>query len=455
MNLSLRARIVALGVGSAVAVLVLLAIPVGLIVGQDAREDADREAQFAAQTIVDAIDAGEDDASSLADVLERVEERFGGTAVTIVMPDGETLGATGAACEADDGAGGPGSGEDGPEADNGPADGGPADGGPPDGGGAPFEQIDGGRRVAISTATDAGTVTVCADASTSTWVNAVVVRMGALAAAAAGVLVIVAVVALLIARRLSRHLDAAAVTADRLAHGELRARLPDEGPPEVRRVGDALNRLAGRIEDLLQFERETAADLSHRLRTPLTAVRLDVEALPPSPGKDELEDHVAQLERTLTAVIRAARRPQREGALPSCDAAAVATDRFEYWAALMEDQGRETSVTVEVQEGATVRCAAEDLSAALDALLENAVAHTPEPTPVSVVVADLPDGNIAVDVRDRGPGVPADALERGRSDRGSTGLGLDIARGCAEASGGRLELLTIDDWSTVRLVLGR
>jgi len=434
---SLRTRIVALGVGSAVAVLVLLAIPVGLIVGQDAREDAEREAQFAAQSVVDAIDAGSDDAASIADVLERVDERFSGIAVTVALPDGDTLGAAGAQCSADDAAG-PG------------AEGGPGDGGPPEG-----EPIDGGRRVALSTETDAGAVTVCADASTSTWVNAVVARMGVLAAAALGVLIVVAAVALLIARRLSRHLAAAAVTADRLAHGDLDARVPDDGPPEVRRVGDALNRLAGRIEDLLQFERETAADLSHRLRTPLTAVRLDVEALPASPAKDELEEHVAQLERTLTAVIRAARRPQREGALPSCNTAAVARDRFEYWSALMEDQGRETSVVIESADAATVRCSEEDLSAALDALLENAVAHTAERTAVSVVVADLPDGRLAVDVRDRGAGVPAEALQRGRSDRGSTGLGLDIARGCAEASGGGLELLEIDGWSTVRLVLGR
>ena len=56
--------------------------------------------------------------------------------------------------------------------------------------------------------------------------------------------------------------------------------MPDDGPEEVRRVGAALNRLAGRIDELLAAERETVADLSHRLRTPLTAVRLDVESLP-------------------------------------------------------------------------------------------------------------------------------------------------------------------------------
>ena len=143
-----------------------------------------------------------------------------------------------------------------------------------------------------------------------------------------------------------RHLTAAAETADLLGEGDLTARVPDEGPEEVRRVGAALNRLAGRIDELLAAERETVADLSHRLRTPLTAVRLDVESLPESDRKVELEEHLAQLERTLTAVIHAARRPQREGAAPHCDASAVARDRFEFWAPLAEDQGRDISLAV-------------------------------------------------------------------------------------------------------------
>ena len=101
-----------------------------------------------------------------------------------------------------------------------------------------------------------------------------------------------------------------------------------------------------------------------------------------------------------------------------------------------------------------VRCAESDLASALDALLENAVAHTPEGAAIAVVVEDGVDGMVLLDVRDRGPGVPPGAVGRGRSDRGSTGLGLDIARSCAEASGGRLELVTLDGWSVVRLLLG-
>ncbi|TAM88743.1 MAG: ATP-binding protein, partial [Jatrophihabitans sp.] len=76
-------------------------------------------------------------------------------------------------------------------------------------------------------------------------------------------------------------------------------------------------------------------------------------------------------------------------------------------------------------------------------LLENVVAHTPEGSPLRVRVVALPDGAV-VEVADEGPGIAPEALARGSSDRGSTGLGLDIARRCAEASGGSLSVADAD-----------
>ena len=241
-------------------------------------------------------------------------------------------------------------------------------------------------------------------------------------------------------------------------------------------MATALNRLAARIDELLVTERETVADLSHRLRTPLTALRLDVEALGASPARAGLERDVDALERVLDAVIVAARRSQREGAMPACDAVAVAVERARFWAPLAVDQDREvrlvvggTDLALEPAEPGTlgepalptsrVRCAAADLAAALDCLLENVVAHTPEGVALAVVVDTRPpDGpGAVVAVRDRGTGVPPEALVRGRSDRGSTGLGLDIARRCAERSGGSIVLVPPgpDGWAAVELHLGR
>ena len=253
-----------------------------------------------------------------------------------------------------------------------------------------------------------------------------------LAGAGVVLLLIAAGAAELVARRLVRHLTAAAETADLLGEGDLTARVPDEGPEEVRRVGAALNRLAGRIDELLAAERETVADLSHRLRTPMTAVRLDVESLPDSDRKAELEEHFAHLERTLTAVIHAARRPQREGLSPHCDATAVARDRFEFWAPLAEDQGRD--ITLSVPPGAVaVRCAAADLATALDALLENALAHTAEGIGIAVVLEVDDDGTARLDVRDTRPRSSADRREawsqRPRLDRSRPRHRTDLRRG--------------------------
>jgi signal transduction histidine kinase len=239
-----------------------------------------------------------------------------------------------------------------------------------------------------------------------------------------------------VTRRITRPLVEAADTADRLSAGDVGARAPVDGPPEVAAVGNALNRLADRIDQLIADERETVADLSHRLRTPLTALRLDVESLRDPREAERVGEHVSALERMLTAVIRAARRPQREGRMPSCDAAAVVRDRVAFWSALTDDQSRAARIDVP-PDPLPVRAGADDLAAAVDALLENVVAHTSEGTAFGVRLA-RESGGAVLQVSDDGPGMSPDAARRGRSDRGSTGLGLDIARRCAESTGGAM-----------------
>jgi signal transduction histidine kinase len=259
----------------------------------------------------------------------------------------------------------------------------------------------------------------------------------------------------LLTRRLIRPLTQTADTATRISSGDITARAPTGGPAEIAQVGAALNQLADRIDQLIADERETVADLSHRLRTPMTVLRLDVEGLRNHDEAERMGEHVAAMERTLTSVIRAARRPQREGRMASCDAAVVLDDRVEFWTPLAEDQGREMTV-VRPPGAVEVRCSEEDLSAALDALLENVMAHTTEGVACSVALATTSEEFAEITVRDEGGGFDSDAVTRGRSDRGSSGLGLDIARRCAEASGGRLTIASSGTGgATVVLQLGR
>ena len=97
-------------------------------------------------------------------------------------------------------------------------------------------------------------------------------------------------------------------TSRALAAGDASARADVAGPPEIADVAEAINLLADRIDELRTTERERVADLSHRLRTPLTALRLDAEAR----GDPALIADLDRLENEMNEVIRAARRPLHE-----------------------------------------------------------------------------------------------------------------------------------------------
>ena len=248
------------------------------------------------------------------------------------------------------------------------------------------------------------------------------------------------VVADRLARTLTRPITDLAGVAHRLARGDLTARVAPAGPAEVREVGEALNLLAARIGELLTHERESVADLSHRLRTPVTALRLGVETLPAGAARGGLVHAVNELTRQVDSLIREARRPVREGVEARCDARQVVAERVAFWQALAEDQGRDVGLTL--PEGPVwVRTSPPDLEAALDALLGNVIAHTPEGAGLSVTVV-VPDlGGAVIVVSDEGPGFGHEVvIRRGESSAGSTGLGLDIARRTANAAGGDLRI---------------
>ena len=285
----------------------------------------------------------------------------------------------------------------------------------------------------------------------------------ALALVAVGLVVAAVALADRLARSLTREADAVASTARELAAGDASARVAPGDTPELADAAHALNLLADRIDVLRAAERERVADLSHRLRTPLTALRLDADR---AGAVDVIED-VDRLEAAVTDLVRAARRPLHTSPVAArCDVVEVVRERADYWAALAEDDGRDWSLHLPPGDSpdstalgrsglprAEVALDRGELSAALDALLGNVFAHTPDGVPYRIVVelsgvevtgAGVTGADVTVVVEDAGGGIlrPDDVLVRGHSEGGSTGLGLDIVRQTAEAAGGALSILS-------------
>ncbi|GAB2446413.1 HAMP domain-containing sensor histidine kinase [Streptomyces incanus] len=234
--------------------------------------------------------------------------------------------------------------------------------------------------------------------------------------------------------------------AHELGEGKLGARVPEKGPTELRLAAVAFNSMADQVVQLLANERELAADLSHRLRTPLTVLRLNAASLGDGPAAEQTRAAVEQLEREVDTIIRTARdaKPQTAAAGPGagCDAAEVVRERMVFWSALAEDEGRKWRVAG-ADTPVRIPVARADLAAALDALLGNVFRHTPEGTAFAVDVHNGEDAVIVL-VSDAGPGIPdpqaAMARGRGSGNDGSTGLGLDIVRRLAEATGGDVRI---------------
>jgi signal transduction histidine kinase len=261
-----------------------------------------------------------------------------------------------------------------------------------------------------------------------------------LAAVGVGLLAFTALAGYRIASGLSRSVSDLASVASRLGAGDLRARVEPSGPGEVVSVGNVLNGLGAQVEDLLADERELIADLSHRLRTPITALRLDTELLTDPLERERLGGHVEDLVAVVDTVIEAARSHQRRAPV-RCDAAQVVRDRAKFWSVLAASQDRPFTATV-VDSPALVATGAAELGAGLDVVVDNIFKHTDAGTALALSVST--DGDVVrVTVADAGPGLPDSELAgRGKSGAGSTGIGLDVARRTAEQASGTLELGT-------------
>jgi len=248
------------------------------------------------------------------------------------------------------------------------------------------------------------------------------------------------------AKRLAGPLEDLAVGAEQLGAGDPRPRNHRYGVPELDRVAEVLDRSAEEIGRLLGAERALAANASHQLRSPLTALSIRLEeivATSTEPGvREDAAAALVQVER-LAAVVDSLLAEHGRSARTSSgilvDIDAVLDQQAVEWEPAFRRAGRR--LVREGSKGLKVFSTPGGLAQVVATLIDNALVHGAGAVTVHTRQAS---GHIVVEVRDEGVGVPDELVprifERSFSGAQSTGLGLALARDLVAADGGRLEL---------------
>jgi two-component system osmolarity sensor histidine kinase EnvZ len=257
--------------------------------------------------------------------------------------------------------------------------------------------------------------------------------------------------AILITRLINRPLANLSSAAAQLGRGQSPPLLPATGPVEIRTVNESFNRMVG---DLAKLEADRAvllAGISHDLRTPMTRMRLELEMAPlPDPTRKSMGEDLAQMDAIVRQFLDYARSTPQQAAedieLAPLIEAAVRRARFEAMP--------NTHIELGLARGVLVSGYRTELERALDNLLTNADRYGRDSRTgaLDLVVKLTSDEESAlVSVSDRGPGVPADAVERllrpfergeiARSGSVGAGLGLPIVQRVARMHGGELRLV--------------
>jgi two-component system, OmpR family, sensor kinase len=261
------------------------------------------------------------------------------------------------------------------------------------------------------------------------------------------------VLAWLLSVPLGRQVRRLSEAATRLGRGDLAARAPEEGPEELAALARSFNAMAGSLGGSLEAQREFVANASHQLRTPLTGMRLRLEAIRAEGGfageeAAKAEADVDRLSAIVDDLLALAGASSRDATAVTVDLGQLAEEAAARWRAAAEAAG--TRLEVETR-GRPLACAdPEDLAHALDNLVDNAIRYSAAGAEVRIEAAQR-DGRSLLLVADTGPGIPREErarvferFYRGSTGRGAgpgSGLGLPIVAALVERWGGQVRLL--------------
>ncbi|MFJ9565158.1 ATP-binding protein [Streptomyces fuscichromogenes] len=246
-------------------------------------------------------------------------------------------------------------------------------------------------------------------------------------------IVVVSLAGLFLGVRMGRRATVAAQTAERIANGDLDARIRPDGRDEIARLAASVNTMADALWARLQAERRVTADIAHELRTPVASMSTAVGLLPSGPVTDLLKGSVHNLRGLVEDVLEVARMDAR--------AAVVETEQRQVSAMARRAVAGVEDARVRVVREAVVTTDPRRVERILANLAANALRHGAPPVVLEV------DGPV-VRVRDHGPGFPADLFAvlhtsgpqrfRTTAPGTGTGLGLAIAAGQTRLLGARL-----------------
>jgi signal transduction histidine kinase len=399
-----RRRVLQATIAAVTVAVVLLGFPLAFFGAQYARDNEVRDLQTRADQLAGAIDfrASRD----IAVTSDTLDAYTGGgnsldTSVTVLLPEGRQLKAGG--------------------------------------------RIEGRIVSTQATAETGATVVLVVSWWEVFWLSARVVALvmaAAVVAFAAGI-----AMAMWQANRLAAPLVYLAASAEQLGSGQVRPQVAASGVEEIDLVAAELARSADRMAGRLAAERQFAADASHQLRTPLTALSMRLEEILAATQEPEVREEarisLEQVERLVTVVDDLLQRSRRAqgGTTEAVHLVDVVHQQEEEWAPVFAAAGRE--LAIDVSPTVQVLATPGTLAQVLATLIENSLRHGAGRTTVRSRTSG-PRGAVVVEVADEGPGVPDELapriFERGATSGAGTGLGLTLARDLVAADGGRLEL---------------